>query len=106
MRNCDQFGVPLSRGDAEAIRHYDTAVAKLLTFTNDPVAEIDRPDDALAMMAAHQSDFFLGQSVELRDRVARRLGSIDKGSWRAEPREVRRPGVSHFRCDFARRATS
>jgi hypothetical protein len=158
MRNCDQFGVPLSGGDAEAIRHYDTAVAKLLTFTNDPVAEVDRataidrglvmghvlkgllcvlgtektllpdaqaalaagrsvaqgatarehahlralghwidghlhdacatweqilvdrPDDALAMMAAHQSDFFLGQSVELRDRVARRLGSIDKGS--------------------------
>lgn len=154
----DQFGVPLTAGDATALRHYDTAVAKLLIFNNDPVAEVDQataidpslvmghvlkgllcvlgtekallpdaraalasgrsvasgaserevrhldglarwidgrlhdacaawedilvdhPDDALAMIAAHQGDFFLGQSSELRDRVARRLGSIEKGS--------------------------
>ncbi len=154
----DQFGVPLTAGDAAALRHYDAAVAKLLIFNNDPVAEvdqataidpglvmghvlkgllcvlgtekallpdaqsalaagravakgasdrelrhlealgcwiegrlhdacaawerilIDQPDDALAMFAAHQGDFFLGQSSELRDRVARRLGSIDRGS--------------------------
>jgi hypothetical protein len=41
---------------------------------------VDEPADALAMLAAHQGDFFLGQSSELRDRVARRLPSIDKGS--------------------------
>jgi tetratricopeptide (TPR) repeat protein len=154
----DQFGVPLTASDGAALRHYDAAVAKLLTFNNDPVAEVDRataidpalvmghvlkgllcvlgteksllpearsalaagsavasgasererrhlraleswtdgrlhdagaiwesilvdePADALAMLAAHQGDFFLGQSSELRDRVARRLGSIDRGS--------------------------
>jgi tetratricopeptide (TPR) repeat protein len=154
----DQFGVALTSGDAAAVRQFDTAVAKLLTFNNDPVAEVDRatasdpglvmghvlkgllcvlgteksllpdarealaagkqvaagalvrehkhlqaleawidgrlndacamwesvlvdqPDDALAMIAAHQGDFFLGQSSELRDRVARRLPDIDKGS--------------------------
>ena len=154
----DQFGVPLTTVDAVALRHYDTAVGKLLTFNNDPVAEVDQattidgglvmghalkgllcvlgtersllpdaqaalvagfavakgctererrhlraleswidgrlhdacavweeilvdePADALAMIAAHQGDFFLGQSSELRDRVARRLASIDKGS--------------------------
>ncbi len=41
---------------------------------------IEEPRDALAMFAAHQTDFFLGQSSELRDRVARRLRSIDPGS--------------------------
>lgn len=154
----DQFGVPLTVNDPDAQRHYDAAVAKLLTFSGDPVAEVDaatagdpalvmghvlkgllcvlgteksllpdaraaleagmqvagdaterearhlaalecwiggrlhdacstwetilvdQPDDALAMLAAHQGDFFLGQSTELRDRVARRLGSIDRGS--------------------------
>ena len=154
----DQFGVPLTAGDATALHRYDTAVAQLLIFNNDPVAEVDQataidpglvmghvfkgllcvlgtekallpdaaaalaaarsiasgaterevrhlnalacwidghlhdacaaweailvdqPDDALAMFAAHQGDFFLGQSSELRDRVARRLGSIEQGS--------------------------
>lgn len=38
------------------------------------------PDDALAMFAAHQTDFFLGQSGELRDRVARRLPDLKAGS--------------------------
>lgn len=158
MNHRDQFGVPLTAGDAAALRHYDAAVAKLLIFNNDPVAEVDQataidpglvmghvlkgllcvlgteksllpeaqaalaagsavaagasereaehlralgcwinghlhdacavwerilvdqPDDVLAMFAAHQGDFFLGQSSELRDRVARRLGSIDSGS--------------------------
>lgn len=158
MSDRDQFGVPLTAGGAAALRHYDAAVAKLLIFNNDPVAQvdqataidpglvmghvlkgllcvlgtekallpdaqsalaagravakgaserelrhleglgcwiegrlhdacaawerilIDQPDDALAMFAAHQGDFFLGQSSELRDRVARRLGSIDRGS--------------------------
>ena len=41
---------------------------------------VEQPDDALAMLAAHQGDFFLGQSSELRDRVARRLASVDTGS--------------------------
>ena len=41
---------------------------------------VDEPSDALAMLAAHQGDFFLGQSSELRDRVARRLPSIEQGS--------------------------
>jgi tetratricopeptide (TPR) repeat protein len=41
---------------------------------------VEHPNDALAMMAAHQGDFFLGQSSELRDRVARRLLDIDRGS--------------------------
>jgi len=154
----DQFGVPLTVNEPDALRHYDDAVAKLLTFSGDPVAEVDaatardpdmvmghvlkgllcvlgteksllpdanaalaagmrlagnatgrearhlaalqcwtdgrlhdacgvwetvlvdQPDDALAMLAAHQGDFLLGQSTELRDRVARRLGSIDRGS--------------------------
>ena len=158
MSYCDQFGVPLTTGDSGALRHYDAAVAKLLVFNNDPVAEVDQataidpglvmghvlkgllcvlgteksllpdaqsalaagkssakgasgrerkhlrsleswiegrlhdacaiwedilvdePSDALAMLAAHQGDFFLGQSSELRDRVARRLPSIEKGS--------------------------
>jgi tetratricopeptide (TPR) repeat protein len=38
------------------------------------------PNDAVAMYAAHQADFFLGQSSELRDRVARRLPSIERRS--------------------------
>ena len=158
MAHRDQFGVPLTTTDGAALAHYDAAVVKLLTFNNDPVAEVDRAtaidpglvmghvlkgllcvlgteksllpearaalaagrsvagrasarelrhldalglwidgrlhdacaawerilvdqaDDALAMIAAHQGDFFLGQSSELRDRVARRLGSIDAGS--------------------------
>ena len=158
MSHRDQFGVPLTAGDPAALRHYDAAVAKLMVFNNDPVAEVDQataidpglvmghvlkgllcvlgteksllpearsalaagqavakgasererkhlrsleswiegrlhdacavwedilvdePSDALAMLAAHQGDFFLGQSSELRDRVARRLPSIEKGS--------------------------
>lgn len=40
---------------------------------------VDYPSDALAMFAAHQGDFFLGQSGELRDRVARRLPDIERG---------------------------
>ncbi len=158
MTSCDQFGVPLTVHDGDALRQFDTAVARLLTFSGDPVADVDaaiardpdmpmghvlkgllcvlgteksllaeaqsslaagqrlasqaterearhldalgcwtdgrlydavgaweeilvdQPDDALAMLAAHQGDFFLGQSTELRDRVARRLGSIDRGS--------------------------
>ncbi|MGA2479257.1 MAG: tetratricopeptide repeat protein [Spirochaetia bacterium] len=43
-------------------------------------ALVDHPNDALAMFAAHQGDFFLGQSSELRDRVARRLPDIDRSS--------------------------
>jgi tetratricopeptide (TPR) repeat protein len=158
MTNRDQFGVELTTGDPASLRHYDAAVAKLMIFNNDPVAEVDQataidpglvmghvlkgllcvlgtersllpdaqsalasgtavaagasererkhlrgleawidgrlhdacaawedilvdePADALAMLAAHQGDFFLGQSSELRDRVARRLSSIDTGS--------------------------
>jgi tetratricopeptide (TPR) repeat protein len=158
MRYRDQFNVPLTACDPSAVRHYDAAVSKLMTFNNDPVAEVDtattidpglvmghvlkgllcvlgtekcllpdaqaalaagraacrdatgrearhlhglecwidgrlhdacaawedilveQPDDALAMLAAHQGDFFLGQSSELRDRVARRLASVDRGS--------------------------
>jgi len=38
------------------------------------------PNDGLAMFAAHQSDFFMGQSSELRDRVARRLPDVESGS--------------------------
>ncbi|MEI6545493.1 MAG: tetratricopeptide repeat protein [Burkholderiales bacterium] len=38
------------------------------------------PNDGLAMFAAHQSDFFMGQSSELRDRVARRLPELESGS--------------------------
>ncbi len=41
---------------------------------------IAHPNDAVAMYAAHQADFFLGQSTELRDRVARRLPSLERGS--------------------------
>ena len=41
---------------------------------------IDHPDDALAMFAAHQTDFFLGHSSELRDRVARRLPELSPGT--------------------------
>jgi len=37
---------------------------------------IDHPADAVAMYAAHQADFFLGQSRELRDRVERRLARL------------------------------
>ncbi len=37
---------------------------------------VDHPDDALAMYCAHQTDFFLARSTELRDRVARRLPSL------------------------------
>ena len=39
---------------------------------------VEHPHDALAMFAAHQGDFFLGQSSELRDRVARRLPDIER----------------------------
>jgi hypothetical protein len=158
MGHRDQFGVMVTSGDAAAVRQLDAAVAKLMTFNNDPVAEVDlataidpglvmghvlkgllcvlgmeksllpdakaalaagkaassgasirerkhlqaleawidgrlsdacaawedilveHPNDGLAMMAAHQGDFFLGQSSELRDRVARRLPDIDRGS--------------------------
>jgi len=41
---------------------------------------VEHPNDAIAMFAAHQGDFFLGLSIELRDRVARRLPDIEKGS--------------------------
>ena len=158
MPQRDQFGVLMTTSDAAAVRQFDVAVARLMTFSNDPVAEVDKatsldpglvmghvlkgllcvlgteksllpdaraalaagqatakgattreqqhlraleawvdgrlngacatwesilveqPDDALAMFAAHQGDFFLGQSSELRDRVARRLPEIDRGS--------------------------
>ena len=158
MSHRDQFGAMVTSGDAAAVRQLDAAVAKLIVFNNDPVAEVEQataidpglvmghvlkgllcvlgmeksllpdasaalaagkaaargasprehrhlkaleawidgrfndacaawedilvehPNDALAMMAAHQGDFFLGQSSELRDRVARRLPDIDRGS--------------------------
>jgi tetratricopeptide (TPR) repeat protein len=158
MTHRDQFGAVVTSGDAAAVRQLDAAVAKLMIFNNDPVAEVDEataidpglvmghvlkgllcvlgmeksllpdaraalaagkaaakgssirehrhlkaleawidgrlndacaaweeilvehPNDGLAMMAAHQGDFFLGQSSELRDRVARRLPDIDRGS--------------------------
>ena len=38
----DQFGVALTGGDPAALRHYDAAVAKLMIFNNDPVAEVDQ----------------------------------------------------------------
>ena len=41
---------------------------------------LEEPADAVAMFAAHRGDFLLGQSTELRDRVARRLGFIDAGT--------------------------
>lgn len=41
---------------------------------------VEHPNDAVAMFAAHQGDFFLGQLSELRDRVARRLPDIERGS--------------------------
>ncbi len=41
---------------------------------------VEYPADALAMLAAHLGDFYLGQSSELRDRVARRLPEIESGS--------------------------
>jgi tetratricopeptide (TPR) repeat protein len=41
---------------------------------------VEHPSDAIAMFAAHQADFFLGRLSELRDRVARRLPDIEKGS--------------------------
>jgi tetratricopeptide (TPR) repeat protein len=41
---------------------------------------VEHPNDAIAMFAAHQADFFLGQASELCHRVARRLPDIDKGS--------------------------
>jgi tetratricopeptide (TPR) repeat protein len=41
---------------------------------------VEHPNDAIAMFAAHQGDFFLGRLSELRDRVARRLPDIEKGS--------------------------
>ncbi len=158
MSHRDQFGAMVTSGDAAAVRQFDVAVARLMTFNNDPLAEVDKaiaidpglvmghvlkgllcvlgterqllpdaraaleaaravsngasdreqlhlqaldawidgrlgdacanwerslvdnPNDALAMLAAHQGDFFLGQSSELRDRVARRLPEIDRGS--------------------------
>jgi tetratricopeptide (TPR) repeat protein len=158
MGHRDQFGAMVTTGDAAAVRQFDVAVARLMTFNNDPLAEVDKaiaidpglvmghvlkgllcvlgterqllpdaraaleaaravssgasdreqlhlqaldawidgrlgdacaswerslvdnPNDALAMLAAHQGDFFLGQSIELRDRVARRLPEIDRGS--------------------------
>jgi tetratricopeptide (TPR) repeat protein len=157
MSHRDQFGAMVTSGDAAAVRQFDVAVARLMIFNNDPVAEVDKataidpglvmghvlkgllcvlgteksllpdacaaleaaravssgasdreqlhlqalgawidgrlgdacaiwertlvdnPNDALAMLAAHQGDFFLGQSSELRDRVARRLPEIDRG---------------------------
>jgi hypothetical protein len=42
MNHRDQFGVPLTAGDPAALRRYDAAVAKLLVFNNDPVAEVDQ----------------------------------------------------------------
>jgi tetratricopeptide (TPR) repeat protein len=158
MNHRDQFGVSHTAADAAAVRHYDAALAKLLTLNNDPLAEanlaltidpgflmarvlksvatvlgtdsslhgevhdslavanlgsvppsirerkhlaalqawlegrfpnavalwedilVEEPRDALAMFAAHQGDFLLGVSSELRDRVARRLPSIEGGS--------------------------
>jgi tetratricopeptide (TPR) repeat protein len=41
---------------------------------------VEHPNDAVAMFAAHQGDFFLGQLSELCHRVARRLPDIDRGS--------------------------
>ena len=41
---------------------------------------VEHPNDAIAMFGAHQGDFLLGQTGELRDRVARRLPDIEKGS--------------------------
>jgi tetratricopeptide (TPR) repeat protein len=158
MGYVDQFGVPVSAADGSAVRLFDAALSRTLTFHSDALADIDRaiaadgsllmahllkaliyglsteksllaeaqsglavakrlapgghpreslhvraleawlrgqfsdacslwddilvecPQDALAMFAAHQGDFFLGQSQELRDRVARRLPDIERGS--------------------------
>jgi hypothetical protein len=41
MTSRDQFGVPLTVHDSDALRHFDTAVANLLTFSGDPVADVD-----------------------------------------------------------------
>jgi len=38
----DQFGLEQSTADAQAMRHFDRALSKLLTLNNDPVAEADR----------------------------------------------------------------
>ena len=42
MTQRDQFGVVVTSGDAAAVRQFDVAVGKLMTFNNDPVAEVDK----------------------------------------------------------------
>jgi hypothetical protein len=40
---------------------------------------IDYPRDTLALQVAHAGDFYLGQSIMLRDRIARALAAWDEG---------------------------
>ena len=52
MNHRDQFGAMVTSGDAAAVRQFDVAVARLMTFNNDPVAEVDKAtaiDPALVM---------------------------------------------------------
>lgn len=44
------------------------ALSVLGTGKEISTSEVEHPNDAIAMFAAHQGDFLLGQSDELRDR--------------------------------------
>ena len=64
------------RGHIAALRSFaDGSIAGAIDHWERVLTE--HPDDALAMYCAHQGDFFLARSSELRDRVARRLPSLD-----------------------------
>jgi hypothetical protein len=42
MSHRDQFGAMVTAGDAAAVRQFDVAVGRLMTFNNDPLAEVDK----------------------------------------------------------------
>jgi hypothetical protein len=78
-RDCEGDASPRERAHVAALHAFTDGRLKDAVAIWEQVL-IDEPRDALAMFAAHQTDFFLGQSTELRDRVARRLRSIERGS--------------------------
>src|ERR1700680_3742297 len=77
MKLVDQFGLKLSASDESAVGHFDAALSKVLSFQDNPVADLDRAiaTDPGFLMASVLKALIFGLSTE-RSQVSDALALI------------------------------